>query len=288
MSSAWSSEELELIIADYFSMLLLELNGQRYNKSEHRNRLMSLLPGRSKASIEMKHQNISAVLNTLRFPFIHGYKPLTNYQEALLKSVVFYLDHHQPMVEGLLNQVNQAVALPTTTEQGLLHAMEAPPEPLRPAPLQEEAELERLKSPVARHVDFAAMEERNRSLGEAGEQFVLKYEHARLYHLGQKTLAERVEQVSKTQGDGLGYDILSWETNGQERLIEVKTTAAGPYTPFYVTANELLRSTQRSEQYYLYRVYQIRVDPRLFALKGSLSHCCRLLPTQYRATAWHG
>jgi hypothetical protein len=35
-------------------------------------------------------------------------------------------------------------------------------------------------------------------------------------------------------GDGLGYDIASFEASGGPRLIEVKTTAAGKVLSFHV------------------------------------------------------
>lgn len=68
-------------------MLRLELQGRPYNKSGHRRRLRGSLKGRSEGAIERKHHNISAVLIDLAFPFIDGYKPLSNYQE-LLRDVV--------------------------------------------------------------------------------------------------------------------------------------------------------------------------------------------------------
>lgn len=52
----------------------------------------------------------------------------------------------------------------------------------------------------------------------------MRFEQHRLTQAGQEKLAERVEQVAVTQGGGLGFDIHSFETNGRDRLIEVKTT----------------------------------------------------------------
>jgi hypothetical protein len=76
----WSRPEAEAIVADYFGMLADELRGTPYRKSEHRNRLIPLLRGRSAGSVERKHQNISAILIESGFPYISGYKPLRNYQ----------------------------------------------------------------------------------------------------------------------------------------------------------------------------------------------------------------
>ena len=44
--------------------------------------------------------------------------------------------------------------------------------------------------------------------------------------------SSRVERVLLTKGDGLGFDILSFDENGKDRLVEVKTTVYGLNTPF--------------------------------------------------------
>jgi hypothetical protein len=83
MSRTWSREEVEATVADYFHMLTLALAGQQYNKTGHRRALMKKLDERTEGSVELKHQNISAVLNELGYPYIPGYKPLGNYQSLL-------------------------------------------------------------------------------------------------------------------------------------------------------------------------------------------------------------
>src|SRR5437868_10598947 len=83
----WSRLEVEAAVADYLDMLALELRGEPFNKAEHNRNLARVLNGRTRGSIERKHQNISAVLIELGYPYIDGYKPLSNYQE-LLKDVV--------------------------------------------------------------------------------------------------------------------------------------------------------------------------------------------------------
>ena len=110
------------------------------------------------------------------------------------------------------------------------------------------------------------------------------YEHWRLVHLGKTQLADRVEHVSKSKGDGLGYDVLSFDPSGRERFIEVKTTAYSKETPFYVTRGELSFSREASTQFHLCRVFDFRKDPRLFSLKGRLDDHCQLDPVTYQAS----
>lgn len=68
MPEAWSREEVEAAVADYFNMLGKELLGVPYNKAEHNRNLQRLLQNRPKGSVERKHQNISAILISLGVP----------------------------------------------------------------------------------------------------------------------------------------------------------------------------------------------------------------------------
>jgi hypothetical protein len=131
--------------------------------------------------------------------------------------------------------------------------------------------------------DYLEREARNRSLGTAGELFVAEFESRRLRELGHKELAVRVEHVSQTQGDGRGFDVLSFESSGRERYIEVKTTAFGATTPFYLSRNELAFSESRGEQFVLARVHEFREAPKFFELKGSMRQKLRLDPVSYLA-----
>ena len=50
--------------------------------------------GRTHRSVEFKHQNISAVLDELGMPWIPGYKPKRNYQNAIFDAIDRYLTEH--------------------------------------------------------------------------------------------------------------------------------------------------------------------------------------------------
>jgi hypothetical protein len=132
--------------------------------------------------------------------------------------------------------------------------------------------------------DYLDREVRNRSLGLAGEEFVVSYERERLRQAGEKRLGDRVEHVSVAKGDGLGYDVLSFDIDGRERFIEVKTTSFGKQTPFFVSRNELEFSDLARDQYHLYRLFEFRRQPRMFDLVGSVRGNCRLDPVTYRAS----
>lgn len=273
----WSQLEVEACVADYLTMLTLELNGQRYSKTQHANALMQKLDGRSRQSIEFKRCNISAVMLALGFPYIGGYKPRGNFQGILLD-----VAEAQVQTNIALQEAAQAAVLrPATAAAQAVHDavwVKAPrPSRIREAPA---SYIPRF-SPAKR--DYLAQEGRNRSLGRAGELFVLELEARRLHVAGKRALGARVEHVAATRGDGLGYDVLSYEENGRERLIEVKTTAFGKLTPFFVSRNELARSEADAGCYHLYRVFNFRTKARLFRLPGAITASCTLEAITYLA-----
>jgi Domain of unknown function (DUF3883) len=135
-----------------------------------------------------------------------------------------------------------------------------------------------------RRVDFAARDAADRRLGRLGEEFVVEVERYRLRALGRDDLAGKVDWVAETVGDGLGFDVLSFdEGDGSERLLEVKTTGLGKSFPFRVTANEVRCSESTAGKYHLYRVFDFSRSPRIYVLPGSLHQSCHLEPTEFLA-----
>jgi len=282
MSDVWSREEVEAAVTDYFVMLAKELRGEPFNKAEHNRVLQPMLKSRTRGSIERKHQNISAILIDLGYPYIDGYKPLGNYQD-LLRSVV---EDRLPSAKDLNQTVNSVVEAPIDAVppiDDLLSIQVAPPVREESAPRVFEEPTGR-NQPVRRN--YLEIEARNQSLGRAGEDLVLRFEHERLTRMGERILANRIEHVSRTLGDHLGYDIVSFEADGRERLIEVKTTRFGAMTPFFASRNEVTVSAKREAQYQLYRLFTFHSQPRLFALPGSLRKSCCLDPANYSATPY--
>ena len=274
---AWSREEVEAAVSDYLHMLTLELSGQAYNKSEHRRNLQTKLRSRSEGSIERKHQNISAVLIDLGCPYISGYKPLSNYQSILFDVVQDRLSQDQLFDRSAISAAEQPAVMPLVPDFSFV--IESPPF------ITEVSEPRAAYSVRNKGIqrDYLAREARNRSLGAAGEEFVIAYERSRLQKLGSPRLSEKVEQVSKTKGDGLGFDVLSFELDGRERFIEVKTTAFGKETPFFISRNETNFSAAFADQFHLYRLFEFRRQPKMFDLSGRIQDRVRLDPVSYLA-----
>jgi hypothetical protein len=273
---------VEATVADYLEMLDAELRGAPYNKTEHRRRLQRLLDGRSDGAIERKHMNISAVLHELGFPSIDGYKPYRNYQGLLREVVIDRLAASRGLVRFVSDDVARPAELPNVPD--VLTSLVNPPVRSVAPRSTRESPWGRTKPRAAPIIDYLEREARNRALGEAGELFVIRFEQERLARAGHERLAAKIEHVARTRGPSEGFDVLSFEATGQERLVEVKTTRYGAETPFYLSRNELAVSESRAEQYQLYRVFRFGPEPKLFQLPGAVSQSCRLLPSQYVAT----
>jgi hypothetical protein len=280
VAEAWSPEEVAATVADYFIMLAHELRQEPYNKRERNRRLQSLLKERSAGAIEFKHANISAVLLELGFPYIDGYKPRPNYQELLRTEVVARLERDTEVASAAEAVVEDPAPAPQTIRP-IDEVFVAPPSPRTSS---RRIRGENHSTPSTRRIDYLQREARNAALGLAGEFFVLEVESRRLWERGHSRLAGRIEHIAQTQGDGTGYDILSYEEDGRERLIEVKTTTFGSITPFFASAREVSVSATREGSYQLYRVFNFRGAPQIFALRGSIQQTCLLEATEYRAS----
>jgi hypothetical protein len=213
-------------------MLAKELSGAAFNKAEHNRNLQQLLRQRPRGSIERKHQNISAVLIELGFPYIDGYKPLSNYQDLLRvvvterlsaaneldRLVAAVVDGEVDEAPSILDILGIAVPAPVVPDTGIsFHERSSKP------------------ARITRR-NYLELEAQNRSLGLAGEELALRYEHDRLWRAGRHTLADRIEHVSKTKGDGLGSTLTPhqmWEASaaggaGRFRLDSVCLRSKAP------------------------------------------------------------
>ncbi len=277
----WSWMECEAIVKDYFEMLEQELRGDKYNKSEHNRKLQESLNNRTKGSVERKHQNISAVLKEMGMPIIDGYKPLSKYQRNILPDVVGAELAKSTVVENLIENINQNQRYEIPSVNNILDCLVEKPKTDVDG-IDEKADYDPGKYKLKK-VNYLEREARNQKLGLAGEQFVVNYEKARLIYENKVSLSEQITHVS-LEDDSLGYDIHSYDKNGSDRFIEVKTTNFARHTHFYVTKNEVNTSQKLEEQYHLYRVFNFCKDPRFYRCRGDLAKNLTLNPIIYSAT----
>lgn len=273
----WSRAEVELLVADYLEMLALELAGQAFNKSARRRALQPLLNDRSEGSIEFKRRNVSATLLELGYPTLRGYVPAENRQSILVEVIDEQLRRHQ-VLDELVSAFVETPAVIADSKDFQFSRVDAPA--ISERRLVSEPEAIQFNA-VKR--DFLEREARNRSLGKAGELFILEYEQWRLAGAGLGQLADNVRHVSVEDGDGLGYDIRSFRDDGTEKYIEVKTTALTELTPFFVSATEVRFARHEPTRFCLCRLFDFRSTPRFFELSGPIESHCSLDPTTFRA-----
>lgn len=267
----WAPHEIDAVIADYFEMLKLELLGQPFVKA-HRAARLQELTGRSKGSIEFKRQNISAVLVALGERWIAGYKPMANFQKALLEGVERYLSDQD------FSQIATIFLAPEGLSEETQLFIDMPP-----ARIARDEPTPPVLARLLRKFDPASRDERNRALGKAGEELALYAERNRLRAEGRDDLGRRVEWVSQEKGDGAGFDILSFNSDGSERLLEVKTTMGEERTPFFISENELSLSNECPNNFRLLRIYNFHKHPRAFEIAPPLGDWVTLNASIYRA-----
>ncbi|MDD5731953.1 MAG: DUF3883 domain-containing protein [Patescibacteria group bacterium] len=106
-----------------------------------------------------------------------------------------------------------------------------------------------------RKVDFEELNKENASLGLKGEKAIIEYEKEILTRFGRADLAEQVRHIAEDEGAGTGYDVLSFDIEGNQKKIEVKTTKRNKQTPFILSENEVAFMQSELENCYLYRLF---------------------------------
>ncbi|WP_281846768.1 DUF3883 domain-containing protein [Olleya namhaensis] len=117
----------------------------------------------------------------------------------------------------------------------------------------------------------------NKRIGDLGELFVIQLEKDKLLQANKPKLAKKVAHHAKDLGDGLGYDVLSFDAEGNKMFIEVKATKSTKNTPFFITRNELERSKQEQDNFFIYRVYNFNdeiLKGDVLVLQGDASNLC--------------
>jgi hypothetical protein len=124
-------------------------------------------------------------------------------------------------------------------------------------------------SPVKRKINALTPEQRAEKaerlahIGLRGEEYIMSMEQDKL--VARSGLDRRIPHHVSLESDSAGYDILSYELNGKEIYIEVKTTSFGRSHPFgnvfFLSSQEYSFYQQHKNNYRLYRVWDIFGTP---------------------------
>lgn len=267
----WTAEQVGIVVANYFLMLVQERTGDKVNKADLYRRLAPEV-GRSEKSIEWKLRNVSAVLDELGIAWIPGLLPAHNYQDALVEAVEAQLGLHP-------NVLTDPVSMqPRFTSAG--GPALVPPPALLNSDLQDRHPA--LRRLVSRY-DPAARDELNRFLGRAGEEMVFRFEFDRLCRVGRRDLAKEMDWPADRGEDHRGYDIRSFEADGEESLLEIKTTNGHARTRFWLSRTQYEVAAQNPLTYRIRRVFHFRNGAEMFDIKPPLDAGLWLIPDKYVA-----
>jgi Domain of unknown function (DUF3883) len=131
-----------------------------------------------------------------------------------------------------------------------------------------------------RDIDFEGKAKIDKELGDAGEELVKLHEVRQLENWKLHVKAKLV-RVAKP---GEGFDVYSFDKNGNEKFIEVKTTTGNWKNRFYLTRHELKFMSDNNSKYSIYRVFNFDEENNsgeFFELKGNVEDQLLKEPTVY-------
>lgn len=119
-----------------------------------------------------------------------------------------------------------------------------------------------------RKTDFDTKNRNNKRLGDRGELIVFQFEQNKLKNCRKSNLVKEVRHIAKNS-DTAGYDILSFDENGNEIYIEVKSTRSKQGDAnFFLTANEL-ECAKGNMNYWVYIVFEAHtISPKIWRINN--------------------
>jgi hypothetical protein len=139
---------------------------------------------------------------------------------------------------------------------------------------------------TARNINWEEVNKKRKLTGMKGEEMAVAIEQDFFESIGRKDLGDRVRHVSAQDGDGAGYDVLSFFEDGREKYIEVKSTTSSLISPIYLSRNELAFLKEHPEDAFIYRIFVSDEDPQMRSQSVSdFLETNELIPTQYLARA---
>ena len=134
---------------------------------------------------------------------------------------------------------------------------------------------------IGRKIDWEHENKSKQRTGVAGEEIVFDL----LCKEAEEKGLQLPEHVSKTKGDGLGYDICFWDEKGREVHIEVKASKLKFSDGFELSSNEL-EASRAGFPYKIYFVYDLNIELKQCKIKiydGPITEkSFKLVPSSYK------
>nr|WP_256466417.1 DUF3883 domain-containing protein [Bradyrhizobium sp. 153] len=112
---------------------------------------------------------------------------------------------------------------------------------------------------------------------------VFRFEFDRLCRAGRRDLAKAMDWPADRGEDHRGYDIRSFESDGEESLLEIKTTNGHARTRFWLSRTQYEVAAQNPSTYRIRRVFHFRNGAEMFDIKPPLAAALWLIPDKYAA-----
>lgn len=127
---------------------------------------------------------------------------------------------------------------------------------------EDEGEVHKVKGKkytgVAVKPDYDKIQKAKNKTGALGEEIVMDILTREAESLGLRAPVH----VSKEEGDGLGYDIRTWDKDGKEVHVEVKASKSKYADGFEMSFNELKASLDEEYEYLIYRIYGLNTKTK--------------------------
>lgn len=118
---------------------------------------------------------------------------------------------------------------------------------------------ERVLMYYARKIDYERLNREKKVIGDKGELLVLNDQKEKVNKFAPEYV-NGIRHVSKQDGDGTGYDILSFDESKRICYLEVKSTTGEKETPFYMSVPEYSFYELHKDNYLIARVYDLNID----------------------------
>ena len=105
----------------------------------------------------------------------------------------------------------------------------------------------------------------SKRVGRAGEEHVYNHEYKKLMDHDREDLAKKIVKQYEDLSFFPGYDIKSFNKDGEEIFIEVKSTVSKDKDYFEISDNEVLAAKSLKDSYFIYQVTDALANPKISA-----------------------
>lgn len=187
-------------------------------------------------------------LNNRNFTEADFINDISNYTKSYLDII------KDPLSSIILENLDEAVFTKENQKSKIDYNYELPE--FHPIDIRKEN-----KSAVSHQPNTKRLSVPSKKVGNAGEVYVYEYEKSKLLKMGRPDLAAKIVKQYAISNDFPGYDIQSFDENGEEIYIEVKSTKGKKKNSFEISVNEIKSAKKYGKKYYIYQVTSALTNP---------------------------